>query len=223
MQTKKKSYRTAHRQTDIQADSYLNNNPPPPPPPPKWGGVIKNSTFDDQQAIWQANEKNIQLSIWQANKRNIGAILLAFPWQFEIIKDFRIVNTAQGLSSINSYMILTFNPLQDDKILVLSELNSSPNNKIVNWSKLKAAADNKLNVITMTISLFDWVENTVGEGENAGYQRFLLFLQCFSNPSSLGWLSQDYVVKSVVKKCRWQFQGSSMVLLFSDTVKKNVG
>ena len=26
---------------------------------------------------------------------------------------------------------------------------------------------------------FDWVENVVGKGENAGYQRFLLFPQSF--------------------------------------------
>ena len=38
----------------------------------------------------------------------------------------------------------------------------------------------------MTISLFDRVENTVGKGENAGYQHFLLFPLCFLQPSSLG-------------------------------------
>ena len=31
----------------------------------------------------------------------------------------------------------------------------------------------------MTISLFDGVENTAGKGENAVYQHFLLFPQCF--------------------------------------------
>ena len=38
----------------------------------------------------------------------------------------------------------------------------------------------------MTISLFDRIENTVGKGENAGYQHFLLFPQCFLKPYSLG-------------------------------------
>ena len=37
----------------------------------------------------------------------------------------------------------------------------------------------------MTISLFDRVENTVGKGENAGYQHFALFPKCFPKPSSL--------------------------------------
>ena len=38
------------------------------------------------------------------------------------------------------------------------------------------------------ISLSDRIENIVGKGENAGYQHFLLFLQCFQKPSFLGLL-----------------------------------
>ena len=53
-------------------------------------------------------------------------------------------------------------------------------------TKLKAFADEKLNVAKMKISLYDRVENTVGKGENAGYQFFLLFPQRFPKPSSLG-------------------------------------
>ena len=45
----------------------------------------------------------------------------------------------------------------------------------------------------MTISLFDRVENIVGKGENAGYQQFILFPQCFQMPSFLNW---DCVVMS---------------------------
>ena len=53
-------------------------------------------------------------------------------------------------------------------------------------TKLKAFADGKLSKAKMTISLFDTVENTVGKGENAGHQHFLLFPQGFPKPSSLG-------------------------------------
>ena len=35
----------------------------------------------------------------------------------------------------------------------------------------------------MIISVFDRVENIVGKGENAGYQHFLLFPQCFGKVS----------------------------------------
>ena len=36
----------------------------------------------------------------------------------------------------------------------------------------------------MLISLSDRVENIVGKGQNAGYQYFLLFPQCFQKPLS---------------------------------------
>ena len=51
--------------------------------------------------------------------------------------------------------------------------------KILDRTKLKAFADDKLNNAKMRISVFDKVENTVRKGENAGNQHFLLFPQCF--------------------------------------------
>ena len=35
----------------------------------------------------------------------------------------------------------------------------------------------------MMISVSDRVENIVGKGENAGYQQYLLFVQCFQKAS----------------------------------------
>ena len=57
--------------------------------------------------------------------------------------------------------------------------NSLPNDIILDWSKLKAFANDKIKIAEMMISLSDRVENIVGKGENAGYQHFLLFPQCF--------------------------------------------
>ena len=57
------------------------------------------------------------------------------------------------------------NPLPDDKILVLP--------------KLKAFAYDKLNVAQDIKVVFHRIENFVGKEENAGYQHFLLFPQCF--------------------------------------------
>ena len=82
--------------------------------------------------------------------------------------------------------------LLKDKVLRLSTLkalaeymfNSLPNNKILDVTKLKAFADDKLNVTNMMISLHDSVENTVEKRKNAGYKHFLLFQPCFPNPSS---------------------------------------
>ena len=52
----------------------------------------------------------------------------------------------------------------------------------------------------MVISVLDRVENIVGKEENAGYQHFLLFPQCFQKPSFIRVVkSQDSVVTSYVK------------------------
>ena len=39
-------------------------------------------------------------------------------------------------------------------------------------------------VVKIMKLLLNRVENIVGKGENAGYQHFLLFPQCFQKPSS---------------------------------------
>ena len=64
---------------------------------------------------------------------------------------------------------------------------------MLDLSKLKAFADDTFEIIKMMISVFDKVENSVGKGENAGYQHFLLFPQCFPKPSSLGLLKIEIV------------------------------
>ena len=61
---------------------------------------------------------------------------------------------------------------------------------------IKNFADNKLTIAGMMISLLDRVENTVGKGENAGYQHFLLFPKCFPKPLFRVIKSWDCVVKS---------------------------
>ena len=62
-----------------------------------------------------------------------------------------------------------------NKSKIWSYFNPFPNNKIVDLTKLKGFADDKLNVANKMISHFDRVENTVGKEENAGYKHFLLF------------------------------------------------
>ena len=61
------------------------------------------------------------------------------------------------------------------------KVNSFPNGKILALTKWKAFADDKFASIMMFAS--DRQENIVGKGENAGYQHFLLFPQCFQKPS----------------------------------------
>ena len=61
----------------------------------------------------------------------------------------------------------------------LSPLNPLPYDKILDQTKLKAFADEKLNVTKMIISVFDRVENIVGKGKIA-CTRTSLFPRMFS-------------------------------------------
>ena len=71
------------------------------------------------------------------------------------------------------------------------------NNKIVDLSKLKAFAEDKINVIEKLKFVFRWVENIVGTGEYAGYKHFLLFPQgCLKSSRSWSLKSRGCVVKT---------------------------
>ena len=63
---------------------------------------------------------------------------------------------------------------------------SLPKDKFLNWSKFKAFADDNVNVNQKQKFFLGWVESNVGKGENAAYQHFLLFPQCFQKHSSQG-------------------------------------
>ena len=75
----------------------------------------------------------------------------------------------------------------------LASINSFPNDKILDWSKLKAFADDKINVTEKLKFLLQRVENIVGKGENAGHKHFLLFPQCFQKDSYTGVLKVGIV------------------------------
>ena len=74
---------------------------------------------------------------------------------------------------------------EDNKLNIIQMtgivLNPLPNDKIKDVTKLKAFADDKLNIVKMMVSLYDRVEKAVEKRENAGYQHFLFFPQCFQS------------------------------------------
>ena len=71
--------------------------------------------------------------------------------------------------------------------------NSLPNDKILDWSKSKAFASNKIIVNQKLKFDMGMVENIVGKEENAGYQHFLLYPQCFQKVSFSGSLKVGIV------------------------------
>ena len=53
-------------------------------------------------------------------------------------------------------------------------------------TKLKELACDRKNMAQNSKFLLGKVENIVGKGENAGYQHFLLYTQCFQKASYTG-------------------------------------
>ena len=77
----------------------------------------------------------------------------------------KISNERHHLTCYYPVTITTLNPLPDDKIL--------------DRSKLKQFADNNFEFDENGRKLSKWVESTVGRGEIARHEQFLLFPQCF--------------------------------------------
>ena len=63
----------------------------------------------------------------------------------------------------------------------------------LDWSKLKGFTDDKINEGEKFKFVLERLENSVEKGENAGYQHFLLFPQCFQKASFLGSLKVGIV------------------------------
>ena len=83
---------------------------------------------------------------------------------------------------------------------------SLPNGKILDWSRLKAFAHDKNSLTEKLKFVLDRVENIVGKEENAGYQDFLYFPQCFQKLSFSGSIK---VGNCVVKRLRTVCPSSS--------------
>ena len=72
---------------------------------------------------------------------------------------------------------------------------------MLDWSKMKAIADDKLNTIDKLKFVLGWVENIVGKRRKC-FQNFLLFPTMFSKGIFLRVVkSRDCVVKELI--CTW--------------------
>ena len=91
------------------------------------------------------------------------------------------------------FLSLAINGLINHIIFSVISINSLPNDKFLDWFKLKAFADNNINVTEELKFVLKREENIVGKGESAGYQHFLLFPQCFQKTSYTGLLKVGIV------------------------------
>ena len=108
----------------------------------------------------------------------------------------RDCNFKSAVNISNEHFLCFQNYLQKPNFLFA--INSLPDDKILDIIKLKAFADDKINVGQMMISVYDRVQNIVEKGQNADNQHFLHFPEHFQY---LGFFlgvnkSQDCVVKS---------------------------
>ena len=79
------------------------------------------------------------------------------------------------------------------KRIIIWIVNPLSNDKIFGKSKLEAFADNKINANQKLQFALGRVVNIVGKEENAGYQHFLLFPQCFKKHTFSGSLKVEIV------------------------------
>ena len=93
-------------------------------------------------------------------------------------------------------------------------INSSPNDIILDWSKFKAFADDKINLNEKFKFVFGRIENMVGKRDNAGYQHFLIFPQCFSKGCSVELLK----VLIVWERVRLPFATALFIFRCSDYI-----
>ena len=98
---------------------------------------------------------------------------------------------------------------------------SLPNNKILDRSRLKAFADNKISLNEKLELVLGRIEN-MGKGENTGFQHFLLFPQCFQKLSHSGFLKVRIVLLRVNCIKSVQFLDSLPQLFFPDYAFKPV-
>ena len=77
-------------------------------------------------------------------------------------------------------------------------INPLPDDKFLDSSKLKEFADNNFKFDENSRKLSKRVENTVGKGEIARYEQFLLFPQCFQKACFPG-VSKGVIVWEWVK------------------------
>ena len=106
-------------------------------------------------------------------------------WQIKIDFNERIFHPQTSSRNLgNLYLMLCrLSAMRDISYACYACIKRFTKQQILDWTKFKVFADNKYNVAKIMISVLDRVENSVRKGENAGYQHFLLFPQCFQKPS----------------------------------------
>ena len=82
----------------------------------------------------------------------------------------------QGGNAGTQHFLLFYSSIKD----INYQFNPLPDDKILDWSKLKQSADDNFKFDENSRKFSKWVENMVGKGEIARYEQFLHFPTVFS-------------------------------------------
>ena len=148
-----------------------------------------SSTIHQTPIFWpRSNSKHIannQFNVFDSLKNIVGkgkkCWLLAFsPFSTSFSKGlcFRVVYIhdcvlKSEIKNCTKFAYQTFSTLS------ITAFNPLPDNKILDWSKLKQSADDNFEFDVNSRKFSKLVENTVGKGEIARYEQFFLFQQYF--------------------------------------------
>ena len=83
---------------------------------------------------------------------------------------------------------------------------------MLDWSKLKQSADDNFEFDVKSRKFSKLVENTVGKGEIACYEQFLLFPECFQKACFPG-ASEDVIVWEWVNSLTFAIQSQVLTAL----------
>ena len=147
----------------------------------------------------------MQLTCWKINRATIFWKPICmngnpFPTLFSIPSKTEVI-----IWTVNDLLSATFHFSLSHNVVVMLLRRIQYNHHLsldysigINpLSKLKAFADNKLNVPRKIKFAFNKVENEVGKGDNAGYQHFLLFPQALQKSLSKGRKNQGLFGKGL--------------------------
>ena len=97
------------------------------------------------------------------------------------------------------------------EVWFIRTLKPLPDDKILDWSKLKQSADNNFEFDVNSRKFSKLVENTVGKGEIARDEQFLLFSLCFQR-ACFARASTGVIVWELVKPFTWPMTKSFFML-----------
>ena len=133
--------------------------------------------FPNKPWFLRVCSRSLLKTLWEKGEIARNEQFLLFPWYFlPIWRTFCYFNQLRDcrLQILSVWKSVKFFVWERVKAIALNlycsipNINSIPNDKILDMTKLRAFADNKLNVAEMTISLYHTAENTVEKRENAG-------------------------------------------------------